>query len=232
MKKPVSPTDKPVPIRPMPFTRVELAAFTVDDGRLQVLLGRRAEAPHAGRWTLPGGVLRIDLDADLDTACQRVARERLGVPLADAQQVVAVGGRRRDPRAPWALSVVYRAMVRPQALGAVAGKRLTALQWLDADEAAAAALAFDHAGLVGLAVRQLREQVAALQFPAGLVEGTFTLGELQSASEAVLGLPLDKSSFRRRLDAAGAVQPVAGEMRTGPNRPAQVYRLFSPEAVG
>lgn len=232
MTKPMSNAVKSGPIHAMPFTRVELAAFAVVDGRLRVLLGRRAEAPHAGRWALPGGVVRVDLDVDLDAACQRVARERLGVALPDARQVIAVGGRRRDPRAPWALSVVFRATVRPQALNAVAGKRLTELQWHDADEVAGATLAFDHAALVDLAVRRLREQVATLQFPAGLLAQAFTLGELQSASEAVLGRPLDKSSFRRRLDAAGAVQPVAGEMRTGPNRPAQVYRLVSPEAVG
>lgn len=213
------------PIHPMPFTRVELAAFAVEDGRLQVLLGRRAQAPHAGRWALPGGAIRIDLDADLDAACQRVAQERLRVALPGPRQVLAVGGRRRDPRAPWALSVVYRAMVRPQALQAVAGKRLTGLQWRDVASLADVGLAFDHTELVELAVRQLREQVAALRFPAGLLEETFTLAELQSASESVLGQRLDKSSFRRRLDAAGAVRAIPDAMRTGPNRPAQLYRL-------
>lgn len=209
----------------MPFTRIELVVFAVADGRLQVLLGRRAQAPHAGRWALPGGVLRIDLDADLVAACQRVAGERLGVPLPDPQQVVAVGGRKRDPRAPWALSLVYRAMVQPQDLSAVAGKRLSELRWTPINEASGSALAFDHAALLGRAIEQLRAQVAGLQFPAGLLQPQFTLGELQAASEAVLGRPLDKSSFRRRLDAFGAVEEVPGERRIGPNRPAQVYRL-------
>lgn len=213
------------PEHPMPFTRLELAAFAVDAGQLQVLLGQRAEAPHKGRWALPGGVLRIDKDADLDAACQRVAQERLGVALPQPRQVAVVGGRRRDPRAPWALSIVYRAMVRPDALGVVAGKRLTELRWRPAEEASTAPLAFDHAALVQRAVEQLRGEVAALQFPPGLVDPQFTLGELQAASEVVLGHPLDKSSFRRRLDAAGAVEPVQGAMRLGANRPAQVFRL-------
>jgi len=209
----------------MPFTRIELVVFTVADGRLKVLLGRRAQAPHAGRWALPGGVVRIDLDADLLAACERVAGERLGVPLPDPQQVVAVGASRRDPRAPWALSVVYRAMVRPESLQAVAGKRLTELRWMAVSEAAGSSLAFDHAALLALAVKQLQQQLASLQFPPGLVDETFTLGELQAASEAVLGQALDKSSFRRRLDAAGVVDSVPGAMRTGPNRPAQLFVL-------
>lgn len=213
------------PQYPMPFTRIELAVFAVAEGRLRVLLGRRTEAPHAGRWALPGGVLRVDLDGDLDAACQRVARERLGVALPDPQQVVAAGGRRRDPRAPWALSLVYRAMARPEGLSAVAGKRLSELRWTDVDDAGATTLAFDHAGLLGQSVEQLRAQVARLEFPGGLMDENFTLGELQAASETVLGRPLDKSSFRRRLDVAGVVEAVPGERRVGANRPAQVFRL-------
>lgn len=216
------------PRHPMPFVRVEIVAFGVQDGKLRILLGKRAEAPHAGRWALPGGVLRVDMDVNLDGACQRVARERLGVGLPDPQQVVAAGGRWRDPRAPWSLSVIFRAMVRPGTLQAVAGKRLTELRWMDAAEAKGSTLAFDHAALLAHAVLQLRQQVAAQQFPPGLVDETFTLGELQAASEAVLGRPLDKSGFRRRLDASGVVEPVPGEVRKGPNRPAQVFKLAAP----
>lgn len=221
--------DGPTPIHPMPFTRIELVVLAVEGGRLQVMLGRRTGAPHAGRWALPGGVIRIDLDADLDAACQRVAHERLGVSLVGAQQVMTVGGRKRDPRAPWALSVVYRAMARPAAMAAVAGKRLSELCWLDAAAASNdSTIAFDHAELVRGSVEQLRDQVAALQFPMGLLDDTFTLAELQAASEAVMARPLDKSSFRRRLDAAAVLEPVTGELRTGPFRPAQVYRLAPP----
>jgi hypothetical protein len=49
----------------MPFTRIELATFATSQGRLQVLPGRRAEAPQAGRWALPWGCSPVDLDAGL-----------------------------------------------------------------------------------------------------------------------------------------------------------------------
>lgn len=210
----------------MPFVRIELATFAVVEGKLRVLLGRRAEAPYAGRWALPGGVLRIELDADLDAACQRVAQERLGVGLPGATQLTAVGGKARDPRSPWALSVVYRCTTSANQLAALPGKRMAELKWVDAEAAAAdARLAFDHAQLIDRAIQSLRADMEALHFPYGLLTDTFTLGELQAASEAVLARPLDKSSFRRKLEAAACVQPVSGEMRTGAFRPAQLYRL-------
>jgi 8-oxo-dGTP diphosphatase len=221
-----NPALPPQKVYPMPFVRIELAVLSVIDGALQVLLGRRTGPPHEGRWALPGGVLRIDLDADLDAACQRVAHERLGSALPNPVQLEARGGRSRDPRAPWALSVVYRSVALAEGLQVAPGKRISGLKWVEADEAAAdAKLALDHASLVAHAVEALRADVAALHFPAGLLAEPFTLGELQAASEAVLARPLDKSSFRRRLDTAGCVEPVEGEMRTGAFRPAQMYRL-------
>ena len=210
----------------MPFVRIELAVMAVTDGRLDVLLGRRTGPPHEGRWALPGGVLRIDLDADLDAACQRVASERLGIELPNPLQLETRGGRSRDPRAPWALSIVYRSVTLADGLQVAPGKRLSGLKWVDAEAAAAdSSLALDHASLIAHAIEALRAEVGALVFPPGLLPGTFTLGELQAASEAVLGRPLDKSSFRRRLDAARCVEAVEGEMRTGAFRPAQLYRL-------
>ena len=141
-------------------------------------------------------------------------------------QVGAVGSKRRDPRAPWALSVVYRCIMSAGKLDAAPGKRLEKLEWFKADDAAVdTALAFDHADLVAKAVQATRAEFQALRFPPGFLPEQFTLAELQECSEAVLGRALDKSSFRRRIDDAGCVQTIDGAMRTGAFRPAQLYRL-------
>jgi ADP-ribose pyrophosphatase YjhB (NUDIX family) len=209
----------------MPFTRLEIAVMGLVDGRLQVLLGRRAEAPYPGRWALPGGVLRIDLDRSLDDAARRVLQERTGLARPFLRQLGAVGGPGRDPRAQWALSVVYRALVPTENLAPTAGKRMQALAWRPVDElGTGAALAFDHSELVGRAVEATREEVERLELPFDALPSTFTLGELQALCEQLLGRKLDKSSFRRRLADHDLVEPVEGEMRGGANRPAQVYR--------
>jgi len=216
------------PTRPyeMPFTRIELVVLSLIEGRLCVLLGRRAQAPHAGRWALPGGVLRIDLDRDLDAAVQRTARERLGAELPFTRQLITIGTKGRDPRAPWALAIAYRALLPFDSFRPVAGKRLEELRWEDADAAASDThLAFDHASLVARAIEATRAEASELLLPAGFLPPTFSLGELQHVCEQILGRPLDKSSFRRKLAARDLVEPVAGEMRGGANRPAQVYRL-------
>jgi len=219
-------SDGPAPKHAMPFVRLELVPLAVKDGALQVLLSHRKEAPFKGKWGLPGGVLRIDLDVSLEEAAQRVAHERLGRALPNLSQVCAVGGARRDPRAPWAMSVVYRSLVQPD-IEATPGKRVLALAWRTvSDLETAKDLAFDHGALVAQAVTGLRQQIRDLRFPEGWVAPEFTIGELHGLSEAVLGQLIDKVTFRRRMDVAGIAEPLPGKMRlAGAHRPAQVYRL-------
>jgi 8-oxo-dGTP diphosphatase len=210
----------------MPFVRVEVVLYSVNKGGLQVLLSRREEAPFKGQWGLPGGVLRIELDKSLEQAAQRVAKERLGRTLPNVGQVAAVGGAQRDPRAPWAMSVVYRSLVQPD-LETTPGKRVQALAWRNVtDVVQAKDLAFDHAALVQTALDATRREVRELRFPSGWMPEEFTLSELQAMSEAVLGAKLDKVTFRRRVDVEGVAIPLPGKMRQGgAHRPAQLYQL-------
>ena len=212
-------------IHPMPFVRIELAVLSVVDGVLSVLLGKRTQAPYAGKWALPGGVLRIDLDLDLQEAAQRVAIERLGIRLPYLRQLIAVGSKERDPRSPWALSVVYRALLPQEAIDPKAGKRLEEIKWHPVDQAVTdPELAFDHATLIRAAVEITRSEIENLILPFGFLPEKFTLGELQACCEALLGRRLDKSSFRRKLDDRDLLESVDGEMRTGAFRPAQLFR--------
>lgn len=204
--------------------------MSVVDGALAVLLIKRQGEPYKGRWALPGGVLRIDLVGSLDAGAQRVAQERLGLTLPYLRQQLAVGGPQRDPRSPWALSVVYRALAPLETVDATPGKRVDEIRWVPADKIGTMkSMAFDHAGLIGQAAEALRAEVEELQLPVCFVPPTFTLSELQGLCESILGHALDKVTFRRRIMQRELVLPLAGEMRVGAaHRPAQIYRLAGP----
>ncbi len=212
------------PIHPMPLVRLDLAVFRVEAGTLQVLLAKRQQAPFKRRLGLPGGVLRIDLDASLESGAQRVARERLGTALPQVRQVMAVGGAKRDPRAPWAMTVVYRAVLSEE-LPVQPGKRVQELLWVEANEASQdKKLAFDHAQLIEQAISGLQAEVTAMQFAPGFMPEEFTLPQLQARCEAVLGATLNKVTFRRRVEDAGILREVPGKMVGGAHRPAKVWK--------
>jgi len=152
-------------------------------------------------------------------------RERLGLELPFLRQLTVVGGPTRDPRAPWALSVVYRALVPSESIQAIPGKRIEALAWRPAETIAGdSGLAFDHGQLVAQAVEVTQAEIDRLEIPFEFLPEQFTLGELQLTCEQLLGRRLDKSSFRRKLADRDLVEPVPGALRRGPNRPAQLFR--------
>jgi hypothetical protein len=123
---------------------------------------------------------------------------------------------------------VYKALIPVEQIDATPGKRLDALRWVPADEAAAdATLAFDHAELIANAASEIRNEFDTLQFPPGFLDETFSFLELHAASTAILGRTIDKSSFRRRLTDRGCLEEVPGAMKTGTFRPAQLFRLRS-----
>lgn len=221
-----SPSHSPGTARyPMPLVRIDLVLLTVIQGRLQVMLSQREKMPFQGQWGLPGGVLRIDQDISLEDAAQRVAQERLLRELSNLRQVVTVGGANRDPRAPWAMTVVYGSLVPPD-LEVIPGKRVQALSWWPVDDLTETGpLAFDHSALIQMAVEQIRQDVRDLRYPKGVLPEHFTLPELQTYSEAILGSTLDKVTFRRRIVASQMLESVPEIRRGGAHRPAQVYRF-------
>jgi 8-oxo-dGTP diphosphatase len=92
-----------------------------------------------------------------------------------------------------------------------------------------APLAFDHAELIRLALEHLRRRLAETPVCFELLPAEFTLSELQTLCEAILGRPLDRRNFRRKVQELGFVSPARGARREGRHRPAQVYR-FVPQA--
>ena len=210
----------------MPFTRVEVAIQSLVNGQLCTLLIRRNEAPYKGLWAMPGGVVRIDLDADLEDATQRITLERLGVRLPYLKQLTTVGSKSRDPRSPWGLSVVYRALIPIQSIAPQPGKRIEEIRWVALSELdQAGEMAFDHHDLICKAITTTQNETDELKLPIGFLPDTFTLSELQSLCEQLAGRTLDKSSFRRKLRDRLLVEPVEGKFVGGANRPALLYRL-------
>ncbi len=90
-------------------------------------------------------------------------------------------------------------------------------------------LAFDHADLLQRALRHLRRRLGEAPVCFELLPETFTLSELQALTEAILGRPLDRRNFRRKVLEAGFVAPAEGMRSRGGHRPAQLFR-FVPEA--
>ncbi|WP_085443445.1 NUDIX hydrolase [Magnetofaba australis] len=207
-----------------PIATVDMAIFTVLEEQLQVLLYRRGEHPHKDRWALPGGIIDVGVDVDLEAAARRKLHGKTGVASPYLEQVATVGNGGRDPRG-WSLSVLYFALLPAEGVTLSHGWGAAQAQWRPVTEDGVdMPLAFDHTELLTAAVQRLRGKVAYTALPAHLLGEEFTLSELQRVYEILLGRKIEKSAFRKRILDAGVVESAAGRKRTGANRPAQLYR--------
>lgn len=125
---------------PHPAVTTDVAVFTLRERQLQLLLIRRGQPPHAGKWALPGGFLEID--EDLESGAQRELREETGVSDLFIEQLYTFGRPNRDPRER-VISVTYYALMPPDRLTLTAGSDAAEAAWFSLDDLPE--LAFDHA---------------------------------------------------------------------------------------
>ena len=207
-----------------PLVTVDVVSFSVVDEHLCVLLVRRPEGkdePFPGRWALPGGFVDVHRDASLLACAERKLRDKTGVAAPYLEQLGSWGDAKRDPRG-WSSTHAYFALIpQPEAVDASA---TTTTEWVPCDQAARRRLAFDHNTILSTAIERLRSKVEYTSLPAFLLPEPFTLPQLQRVYEVVLGRPLDKSAFRKRMLDAAYLEEVG--MVTGDHgRAAMGYRL-------
>lgn len=224
---PQKPVPKTTLTFPRPLVTVDVVIFTVLDEALQILLVQRPEAatePFPGCWALPGGFVHVDEDENLQGCALRKLHEKTGVTTPYLEQLGSWGGASRDPRG-WSSTHCFYALIPAQAVQLQKGGNAAAVQWFTAETALRQQLAFDHAELLAAALARLRSKVEYSSLPAFLLEEPFTLPELQRTYEIVLGRPVDKSAFRKRmLDGRFLIE--VGKQPGALGRPAVVYRLL------
>jgi 8-oxo-dGTP diphosphatase len=214
------------PTFPRPLVTVDVVIFTVLHDALQVLLVRRpAEAgdPAPGRWALPGGFVDVARDGTLLDAATRKLMEKTGVSTPYLEQLGSWGSATRDPRG-WSATHAFFALIPARDVVLEKGANSAEVQWVEAEGATHKRLAFDHGEILAQALQRLRGKVEYTSLPAFLLGEPFTLPQLQHAYEIVLGRPVDKSAFRKRMLDAGFMEE-AGTVDGAFGRPAMGYRL-------
>jgi 8-oxo-dGTP diphosphatase len=199
---------------------VDVVLLTLKGGRLHVALIRRDHQPFLGVLALPGGYVHAEEDADTQDAAVRMLRDKTGIASPYLEQLATFSGRGRDPRG-WSISVAYYALV-PEAV--IAGGGHPEVELLPVESLKG--LPFDHLQIIAAAMQRVRNKSSYSSLPVYLCGETFTLPQLQKVYEAILGEPINKVSFRRKLEELDILDLVEGAMETGKaHRPAQLYRL-------
>ena len=206
-----------------PVTATIVVIFAIIDDALQVLLVHRSAPPEQGLWALPGG--RWDGSTTLEEAAAAKLIDETGARDLYLEQLVTAS---ILDAVQAGVAVAYFALVDEQAV-----RLRTSQEWPPAWHRVDALppLAFRNNEVIAQAVARVRAKLDYTNIAFGLLPEQFTLRELQSAYEAILGTALDRRNFRKRMLQTEVIEPTGEVRRMGAHRPAQLYRFTSREPV-
>ena len=224
-----------------PSVTADIVIFTIDEeDDLCILLIRRGAFPYKDCWAIPGGFLETGKES-VDEAAERELREETGLSGIPLTQLYTFGNPDRDPRM-HVVSVVYTALVPKESLKIRAGD--------DADDAKLfkvcydiegvffrngsqtipkEKLAFDHADIIQLAIRRLRNRIDYEPDAFALLKdrSAFTIYELKRIYESIKNKSLDTANFRkaffRSYVSDGRVRDKGEKREDAGRRPAELY---------
>jgi 8-oxo-dGTP diphosphatase len=208
-----------------PIVTVDLVLFQVEDGKLTVLLHNRPQNPFKGQWALPGGYM--PRGETTRQALQRIIQYKVGLDTHSfpyLEQLQTFDSTARDPRG-HALSVVYLGT------GYRATPTRTAAECAMFVVDALSELPFDHRQIIESGRKHLANEIAHTDLVKSLLPPLFTLTELQSVYEAILGHALDKRNFRRRLLKLAQLVETDKLKYHATSRPAKLYK-FKTKSIG
>ncbi len=177
---------------PHPAVTTDCVIFGFDGERLQVLLIERGIEPFKGRWAFPGGFIKMDETAE--EGALRELKEETGMENAFIQQFHTFSNPLRDPRER-VITIAFYALVRIQEVKG--GDDAASARWFPLDEIPA--LAFDHDHMLRMATQRLLQEIHFHPIGFELLPKKFTLRELQSLYEAILGITFDRRNFAKKM---------------------------------
>ena len=205
------------------FVSVDCIIFGFEDRKLKLLLGKRKMDPGRDEWSLYGGF--VDENESLDDAANRVLYELTGLKNLYMKQVGAFGAIDRDP-GERVISVAYCALINVKDYD----KKLLEthdVEWVNLEDMPR--LYSDHNDMVRKTIALLRRRISTEPLSFNLLPEMFTLTQLQYVYEAILGEPIDKRNFRKRIKTIEYIEKTDFIDKLSSKRGAALYR-FNKEA--
>ena len=201
------------------YVSVDCIVFGFEGSQLEVLIGRRQMDPGRGEWSLYGGFLGEK--ESLNDAAHRTLLELTGLDEMYMRQVGAFGEVDRDP-GDRVVSVAYCALINVKDYDDSLRERY-GLEWVTLDKLPE--MYSDHRLMIHNAVMQLRRRIYNRPLSFNLLPEMFTLTQLQHVFEAVMGEPIDKRNFRKRIKQTDFVQQTDIIDHTTSRSGAMLYRF-------
>ncbi len=224
----------------IPNISVDCVVFGFDHNKLNILLTKRIlQNPETGDnhfadYTLQGH--HVLENEDIDKAAIRVLKEKTGLENIFLEQFHTFGDvhRIKNPKdmlwvkslyptvSNHVITVGYYSLVDSSKIHP--DKQHDDSMWFPADNLPD--LGFDHHIIIDKALNCLRIKLAREPIGFELLPDKFTISQLQSLYEAVLGKKYDRRNFRKKIMQLKYIIPLDEKQKGVAHKPAQVF-IFS-----
>lgn len=201
-----------------PGVAVDVVILSILHNELCVALIQRQDEPYFGSFALPGRFVRYE---EPITQTAKKALEIKGNIKSEQvylRQLKTFGDELvRDTRIR-TISIVYYALVSQTI---IASQEKSTLTWHPLNKLPK--MAFDHEKIALSSVEAIRKRLFQSDAVFHLLPGSFTLTQLQTVYEQVLGEELDKRNFRKKITEFFELKDLKKTTTGGAHRPAKLY---------
>lgn len=185
----------------------------LDKQSIRVLLVKRKDYPYKGCYSLPGGFV---LEGEtFEESLKRTLENKTGLKDVYSEQLYTIDEVNRDPRNR-VISCSYISLLNTKKA------RIKDAVWVELGEISKLSMAFDHSFIIEEAIKRLRGKIHYTDIVFHMMPEEFTISELQSVYEIILGEKLLAAAFRRtiadKLEDTGKMTSNAG------HRPSRIFR--------
>ena len=223
-----------------PHISVDCVIFGFDARQLKVLLIEREQLPKEDR-TLPSGLLKlpgnlISDTEDIDYSAYRILKELTGVDNIFLKQFAVFANPNRLSNSNdllWlrstsglaierVLTVAYYSLVKIDK-GNPTRSLLAKTHWLPVKNLPQ--LTFDHHLIIEKALDALRKELRTEPIGFEMLPKKFSIRQIQSLYEVILGNKLDNRNFRKRIGRLTYIVSLAEKEKSVNHKPAQLYKF-------
>ncbi|MFN4084561.1 MAG: NUDIX hydrolase [Spirosomataceae bacterium] len=217
---------------------IDCVIFGFHDQQLKVLV---LKFKNADVFALPGGFIRQE--EDIDTAARRILAERTGVtniyleqfatfgkvnrnnPELNRELLIKAGKPLREDH--WlfqrTISIGYYALVDFTQVCPQVDDISDSCTWYDIQQVPP--LFIDHREIMDKALETLRRDLPHQAVSSNLLPQQFTMHDLQVLYQTILGRPLVRTNFQRKMLSSGLLERIEKKYTGGAHRAPYLYRF-------
>lgn len=169
--------------------------FTIDKGRIKVLLIKRNNEPYRGSWALVSGAMYNN--ELIETAALRELKEKTNISDIELTFIGVDDDIDRSPLLRM-FAFIHIGLVDFQNVKFIKETEKTMdADWFDINDIPE--LAYDHNKILDYAIEKLKTMINSSNILKRIYPNGFTIPEIHKVYESTLGVEIDRRNFRKKL---------------------------------